>query len=649
MRLPLNGPTKQSASTVINDSENKFTDVKVNKRKSKKVRNGRSIQKTKTKEKTPINPKKYTPAKKNKLVSLVGDKTICRLNKVTTSVKAMTETQKKLLAEHDRLVTELKKFQLADDAKSTITTLCNTVNNKRNSSSKKTCKAYRKAIKKMNLHKEFYIKVHIIPDNKWISLIPPGAGLSTIKNLKHTIGTSMDMLNHYMNMKFPAFESSQQINKINTVIKKLEMKSSNSNMVKEEKNRHENKNITISINNSFHDTDKRCPAARHPVAKLTVSNTQPDSNKNTKDNKLYTPQPLPPHQNVEATKNITIPKKGHTLTNLSETPTNKARKQPVAPRIRQEKSKGNKGNFHKQNTITDLPPVTKRAPAIYHIEVNKRPGKEKIKITVPVAHVFDLKLTKDNMSEIFRRANDVTMNKKYPIQNTSRKFNGVMVHRPNHNGTHSLRKVAHVQNIFSYIKARGSVSAKSLLTNLTESEKNNLLAAAYFMRSGRVDESSHGSPHPDNYKKRSAMIYEAYAQQLGETQEIIDWTKQLITNSCMPSTARDSAIDSDPKSLLGCEILSTAHNLDLVRCYSKRSMDSSISSIKESVSYLSSDYSDNNDHMKLIDYSKNLCEATGSGRVYDNHPVNASLFAKSSVESNYCWDQIQKVQVPVWG
>ena len=169
-------------------------------------------------------------------------------------------------------------------------------------------------------------------------------------------------------------------------------------------------------------------------------------------------------------------------------------------------------------------------PSSYMITGNPRPGKMHIPIRIPIAKVSDLRLTESNLPEIFRRANEVTVNTRYAVQNTSRVVAGKMVHRPNHNGTHSARQARHLEALFSLVEHRGSAEAQGQLRNLSQSEKLNLSLASYFLRAGRVDESSHKNPPADDYYTRSAMIYEQYAKQMGGNPATIAWTKKLMIN-----------------------------------------------------------------------------------------------------------------------
>jgi len=287
----------------------------------------------------------------------------------------------------------------------------------------------------------------------------------------------------------------------------------------------------------------------------------------------------------------------------------------------------------------------------YMITGNPRPGKTHIPIRIPIANVSDLQLTEGNLPEIFRRANEVTVNTQYAVQNTSRVFAGEMVHRPNHNGTHSARQARHLEALFSLVEHRGSTEAQQQLRNLSQSEKLNLSLAAYFLRAGRVDESSHKNPPADDYYTRSAMIYEQYAKQMGENPATIAWTKKLMINSCKPHGVRDADIDTNPKNKFGYEVLTMVHELDLIRCFGKTKTASTVQSMRSRLDYfVSSSRSGSKDqHMnQFMQYAKNLCKATGCRRTYDGDRGDSALFAKSSVQGDFCWNQMRAQSIPRW-
>ena len=62
-----------------------------------------------------------------------------------------------------------------------------------------------------------------------------------------------------------------------------------------------------------------------------------------------------------------------------------------------------------------------------------------------------------------------------------------MVHRPNHNGTHSARQERYLEALFDIVEKKGSLTAQTELGKLSAQEKLNLKLGAYFLRAGRVD------------------------------------------------------------------------------------------------------------------------------------------------------------------
>lgn len=234
-------------------------------------------------------------------------------------------------------------------------------------------------------------------------------------------------------------------------------------------------------------------------------------------------------------------------------------------------------------------------------------------------------LTRDLFPSLFFRVNQISLTHLYP--------NGY--ERENHNGTHSARQARALEVLFVEIKKRPK---KEFVTTLLEEEKIHLILAAYLLRSGRIDESSHIDPSPDDYTTRSAMVYEAYARQFDVSMKTVCWVKNLIINSCKPMCLRDPEIDGNPKSKFAWNCLSTVHNLDLIRCFSKVDIDTRI---KKSVQSLLEPYFEDatsNKVVELFEFSKTLCERTGCSRVYDGHPGNDSLFSDCSQDGKKCWD-----------
>jgi hypothetical protein len=280
-----------------------------------------------------------------------------------------------------------------------------------------------------------------------------------------------------------------------------------------------------------------------------------------------------------------------------------------------------------------------------HIAGNSRSGHESVEIHIPIAKVGDLKLTEGNLEKIFKRANEHTLNKRYAIKNYICKVGKAIIHRPNHNGTHSARQMRCLEALFDLIEKDGLSSAKTEFKKLTVEEKLNLKLAAYFLRAGRVDESSHKDPQPDDYYTRSASIYGAYASQLGVKPEVIEWTKKLIIDSCKPMKLCVEANKSD-KSRFAYQLLTIVHELDLVRCFDKKHIKTNAKSTEKQLTTLVNNAGKR--VTQLYDYSKKLCAATGCSRAVDNNKGNRKLFAECSLNGDVCLQKIRAEAIPVW-
>ncbi|MBS0655220.1 MAG: hypothetical protein JSR46_05545 [Verrucomicrobia bacterium] len=280
----------------------------------------------------------------------------------------------------------------------------------------------------------------------------------------------------------------------------------------------------------------------------------------------------------------------------------------------------------------------------FTVKGNKRAGR-KIEITIPIARCGDLTLTEANLAEICRRASGTTLNTQYLFDDTSIHIDGKTVHRPNHNGTHSTKQLRHIEALFDLIEKRGLGSAKKILGTFTQAEKSNLKLAAYLLRSGRVDESRFVDKPADDYYTRSAIIYEAYAKQLGVSKSLIEWTRSMIIDACKPESACKQAF-KDKKSTFAYTLLTTAHELDLVRCFDREMMRGRK---KDNQNRLELLVDDPKRHLKtLYEYAKALCTATGSSRAADGGKMDEPLFAKCSLEGDFCLQQVRNVPLPIW-
>lgn len=251
-------------------------------------------------------------------------------------------------------------------------------------------------------------------------------------------------------------------------------------------------------------------------------------------------------------------------------------------------------------------------------------------IPIAIGDIRNIKiLNEDTFPKVCGIIQKTTLTKYYPGGGS----------RDNHNGTHSARQARMFE---VWLDAMETGSHKEIALSLTEEEKMHLKLGAFLLRSGRVDESSHLDSNPDDYYTRSAMIYEAYANQLQASKETVAWVKHLIINSCKPKGIRDSDIDANPKNKFGYDALSAVHELDLIRCFSKwRIEEVNKPSVKEILSAYFPQEKTEPLGEKLFEFSKRLCEATGCYRSYDGHLGNASLFSLCSSNGEKCWEAVK--------
>lgn len=253
----------------------------------------------------------------------------------------------------------------------------------------------------------------------------------------------------------------------------------------------------------------------------------------------------------------------------------------------------------------------------------------KIGPTIPIQIGKIEALSQEYFGKVFGIINQVTLTNTYP--------NGSS--RANHNGTHSARQARMLQIVFEKIE---NGPGKNQLEGLTLEERNHLVLAAFLLRAGRIDESSHIDPNPDDYYTRSAMIYEAYANQLKASSQVISWVSMVILDSCKPSCIRNPEIDTTPKYKFAWDCLTLVHNLDLIRCFDKTDIDGRITTLMNSLitPYVASPQETVNELLKI---SKQLCSATGCSRTYDWHWGDPTLFAQCSSDGEKCWKRVNEV------
>lgn len=251
----------------------------------------------------------------------------------------------------------------------------------------------------------------------------------------------------------------------------------------------------------------------------------------------------------------------------------------------------------------------------------------------------EIALTKENLGTIFGIANRYSYDIPYPLHNKSLSLCGIKIHRPNHNGTHGARQARYLQELFLFIATEAAPQIQQIFSQFNEEYHNNLLVGAYFLRSGRVDERSHQALRADDYYTRSAMIYGEYAKQLKLPEKSILQMQLLIKNSCKPRGVREESIDKDPSLKLCYELLTLAHELDLVRCYGqKQFISNNLPMIKARLGYLLG----SEDRVEtltttLLALTKRACEATGAFSVYHQAAGDRERFARCSTDGTACW------------
>lgn len=229
-----------------------------------------------------------------------------------------------------------------------------------------------------------------------------------------------------------------------------------------------------------------------------------------------------------------------------------------------------------------------------------------------------------------------------------------VVFRPIHNVTHSTRQVRLQRALLDCLDIHGSSRVKELLQTISSTERILLKLGSFCLRVGRVDETSTRTPFPDSNgrKLRSAQIFSLYASQLPANlapRDEIKWVASLVEVACSPDEALPKTITENEKSYFAVQLLATAHELDLYRCYDKKSMQEPIQKAKQFLFIQTEDLTKVDDiHSKLEAYALNLIEATGSAIVYSNRSWDLQRFAANSLDAKYCWQTARRVEKPNW-
>ena len=229
-----------------------------------------------------------------------------------------------------------------------------------------------------------------------------------------------------------------------------------------------------------------------------------------------------------------------------------------------------------------------------------------------------------------------------------------VVFRPVHNVTHSTRQVRLQRALLDCLRIHGSRRVKELLGTISSTERMLLELASFCLRVGRVDETPTHTPFPDSEgrKLRSAQIFSLYASQLPShlaPPDEIKWVASLVAVACTPDEALPEVITEDDKSYFAVQLLATAHELDLYRCYDKKAMQEPIQKAKQFLFIQTDDFAKSDElHSKLETYALNLLKATGSAIAYINSDYDLQRFAENSLDAKYCWQTARRVEKPSW-
>jgi hypothetical protein len=229
-----------------------------------------------------------------------------------------------------------------------------------------------------------------------------------------------------------------------------------------------------------------------------------------------------------------------------------------------------------------------------------------------------------------------------------------VVFRPVHNVTHSTRQVRLQRALLDCLRIHGSSRVKELLGTISSTERILLELASFCLRVGRVDETPTHTPFTDSEgrKLRSAQIFSLYASQLPShlaPPDEIKWVASLVAVACTPDEALPEVITEDDKSYFAVQLLATAHELDLYRCYDKKAMQEPIQKAKQFLFIQTDDFAKSDElHSKFETYALNLIKATGSAIAYTNSDYDLQRFAENSLDAKYCWQTARRVEKPSW-
>lgn len=298
--------------------------------------------------------------------------------------------------------------------------------------------------------------------------------------------------------------------------------------------------------------------------------------------------------------------------------------------------------------MTSTPKITSGQHFQIPLISRKYKGGKEVKVRANIGDVRHLEFSSpehaSSLTELFKIANKHTLNVEYPCEADPKWAKAKGIHRPNHNGTHSARQAKVMVELLKVLKILEPDKYKLY----SEEEKLQLVIAAYFLRSGRVDESSHNGGKPDNYYTRSAQIYTAYAEQLQNcSSQVREWIKFHIEISTILAEYRSSRPTTTHKDFLTWNLITICHELDLIRCFGKTLLTKK--TFPSLLTHLYNVFPKHNAiklRNEFIKLNTSLLKINGvksNGGHYSQG--NADIFEKCSKEGDYCWQKLLKAQL----
>lgn len=196
---------------------------------------------------------------------------------------------------------------------------------------------------------------------------------------------------------------------------------------------------------------------------------------------------------------------------------------------------------------------------------------------------------------------------------------GTKIYRPNHGLAHSIRVANYIPYIWEYFKKNGVKNPDGShhygFDTLTELDVQKIQIAALFYVVGREDETGfrHNAARYNSYRAASAQKFRNYCtlhDLIGEGKVFSDQNdmEQYVTFLHDGEHGIIEAIKhKKPMNPLRI-LLSTAHELDLSRCFPDKRYKAAL--VEEKLNYFSQ-YANNRDLQALMGYAQNCIIATG--------------------------------------